>query len=94
MIYIIFAVSSRENDRECVLLNAFMYLLIKKNMNRLQTRNEILKGQRNRAYAGLHATREELERVKASNGIMFKRMKSLKRRLTYICHVKYIGCFN
>ncbi|RJU32757.1 hypothetical protein DXA05_01675 [Bacteroides sp. AM54-2NS] len=68
MIYIIFAVSSRENDRECVLLNAFMYLLIKKNMNRLQTRNEILKGQRNRAYAGLHATREELERVKASNG--------------------------
>lgn len=35
---------------------------------RFKKSNEILKGQRNRAYAGLHATREELERVKASNG--------------------------
>lgn len=71
MIYIIFAVSSRENDRECVLLNAIscnLSIFKKRSMNRLQTRNEILKGQRNRAYAGLHATREELERVKASNG--------------------------
>ena len=37
-------------------------------MRDLKKSNEILKGQRNRAYAGLHATREELERVKASNG--------------------------
>ena len=36
-------------------------------MNNLKNSNEILKGQRNRAYAGLHATRKELERAKASN---------------------------
>jgi hypothetical protein len=52
-------------------LNAVSLQLITKNLKKmrdLKKSNEILKGQRNRAYAGLHATREELERVKASNG--------------------------
>ena len=36
----------------------------------METREKVLKGQRNRAYAGLHAERKRADKLEAANTIM------------------------